>query len=105
MTCKYPISAIEKEKSFLFFSCPAYGHTHFPVDMLARIDASPDFLRQVCFLDEATFHVNGAVNRYNCRICGNQNQHVTCELERGSPKLNVWAGFIHDKLSGPFFFS
>jgi hypothetical protein len=27
--------------------------------MLEITDASPDFLRQVCFSDEATFHVSG----------------------------------------------
>jgi hypothetical protein len=36
------------------------ARTNFAVDMLRveRIDESPNFLRQVCFLDEATFHVN-----------------------------------------------
>jgi hypothetical protein len=38
--------------------------TNFDVDMLERIDASPNFVRQVCFSDEATFQVNGVVNRY-----------------------------------------
>jgi hypothetical protein len=42
--------------------------TNFTVDILERTDPSPDFLYQVCYLDEATFHVNGVVNRYNCRI-------------------------------------
>jgi hypothetical protein len=78
--------------------------TNFSVDMLERIDSSHDFLRQVCFSGEVTFHVNGVVNRYNCRIWGSQNPHVTCELERGSPKVNVWARLMHDKLIGPFFF-
>jgi hypothetical protein len=74
------------------------AHINFTVDILERTDASPDILRQVCFLDEVTFHVNGAANRYNCRFWGSQNPYVTCELERGSPRVNVWAGLIHDKL-------
>jgi hypothetical protein len=73
--------------------------------MLERINASPDFPCQVCFSDEAMFQVNGVVNRHNCRILGSQNQHVTCELERGSPKVNMWAGLMHDMLTGVFFFS
>jgi hypothetical protein len=56
-----------------------------------------------CYSDEATFHVKGVVNRYNCRIWASQNQHVTCELQRGRPKVNMWAGLIH-KLIEPFFF-
>ncbi|PNF20655.1 hypothetical protein B7P43_G03020, partial [Cryptotermes secundus] len=80
------------------------ARTNFVVDKLERIDASPDFLRQVCFSDEATFHVNGAVNRYNCRIWGSQNPHVTCELETGSPKVNEWSSLMHDKFIGLLFF-
>jgi hypothetical protein len=57
------------------------AHINYAVDMLERIDASPAFLRQVCFSDEATFHVNGVVNSYNCRIWGSQTPCVTCELE------------------------
>ncbi|PNF43421.1 hypothetical protein B7P43_G13453, partial [Cryptotermes secundus] len=57
------------------------ARTNFAVDMLERVDPSPDFLCQVCFSDEVTFQVNRAVNRCNCRICGSQNPHVTCELE------------------------
>jgi hypothetical protein len=34
------------------------ARTNFTVDMLGRIDTSPDFLRQVCFLDGAMFHVS-----------------------------------------------
>jgi hypothetical protein len=63
--------------------------TNLPVDMIEKIDGSPDFLHQACFFNEATFHVRGVVYRYNCGIWGSQNPHVTCEFERGSPKVNV----------------
>jgi hypothetical protein len=75
------------------------------VDTLERIDPSPDFHRQVCFSEEATFHVRGVVNRYNCRIWGSQYPHVACELVKGGPDVNVWAGLMHDKLTGLSFFS
>ncbi|PNF44001.1 hypothetical protein B7P43_G17047 [Cryptotermes secundus] len=73
------------------------ARTNFAVDMPERIDACPDFLRQVCFSNESTSHISGIRNRYKI--------HVTCEVERGSPKVNVWAGLMQDKLTGPFFFS
>jgi hypothetical protein len=73
------------------------------VDIPGRIDTSPDFLLQVGFSDEVMFHVSGVVNKYNCRTWGSQNPCVTCELERGGPKVKVWAGLMHDKLIGPFF--
>lgn len=80
------------------------ARSDFASEMLQRVDASPDYLQQVCFSDEATFHVSGVVNRHNCRIWGDENPHVTCELERGTPKVNVWAGLMHNMVIGPFFF-
>jgi hypothetical protein len=80
------------------------ARTNSAVDMLERTDTSPDFLCQVCFSDEATFHANGVVNRYNYRIWGSRSPHVTCDLERGSPKVNVLAGLMHDEVIGTFLF-
>jgi hypothetical protein len=80
------------------------AHTNFTVDLLENIDMSPSFLCQVCLLDEVIFHVSGFVNRYNCRIWVSQNPHDTCQLERGRPKVSVWAHLTHDKLIGPFLF-
>ena len=70
----------------------------FAVTMLDRLDSDPGFLKRVCFSDESTFHVSGLTNRHNSRIWGLQNPHETYELERDSPKLNVWCGIMHDKI-------
>jgi len=43
----------------------------FATFMLNAIDEEETFLRRICFSDEATFYVNGCVNRHNCRIWGN----------------------------------
>jgi hypothetical protein len=51
------------------------------------------------------FHGDGVVNRHNYRIWVGQNSHVTCELERGSPRVNTWASIMHNKFIGLFFFS
>jgi hypothetical protein len=37
--------------------------TNFTVDMLERTDASPNFLHQMCFLEEVTFCVYGLVKQ------------------------------------------
>jgi hypothetical protein len=57
------------------------ARTNFAMDMLQIIDVSPSFLHQVCFSDKAM-------------------SHVTCELERGNTKVNMWAGLMHNKLIG-----
>lgn len=55
----------------------------------------------MCFSDEVPFQVGGVVNRHNCRIWENENPHVTCVLETGSAKVNVWCGLIRDRVTGP----
>lgn len=77
----------------------------FAEDILDRIADDPTFLQHVLFSDEATFHVSGMVNKHNVRIWGSENPHETRELERSSPKLNVWCGLMHNQVIGPFFFA
>ena len=52
----------------------------FAVNMLQRISEDEAFLKQVCFSDEATFHVSGKLNKHNVRIWGSENPHATREL-------------------------
>lgn len=76
----------------------------FGIDMLNRIDDDEHFLSHVLFSDEATFNLSGKVNRHNVRIWGSQNPHVIQEHVRGSPKIHVWCGLLHNDIIGPFFF-
>ncbi|KAJ4430952.1 hypothetical protein ANN_19545 [Periplaneta americana] len=76
----------------------------FASDMLLKIDIENGYLQKVVFSDESTFHVCGIVNRHNCRIWGSENPHVVRELERDSPKINVWCGLTHEIVIGPLFF-
>ena len=72
--------------------------------MLNKIDDDERFSQHVLFTDEATFHVNGCVNRDNCRIRGSQQSNEIVEYDRCSPKVNVWCGLMHDQVIGSFFF-
>ena len=71
----------------------------FAVNMLQQISEDKAFLKRVCFSDEATFHVSGKLNKHNVRI-----SHATRELQRDSPKVNVWCGIMCNRIIGPFFF-
>lgn len=63
----------------------------------------PDFLKKVCFSDESTFHLNGYVNRHNCRYWCEENPHEHREAHTQKPqKLNVWAGILGNEVIGPF---
>ena len=75
----------------------------FAVTMLRRMEQYSNFLEQIIFSDESTFHVSGKVNKHNVRIWGSENPHVTGEYVRDSPKVNVWCGVPHERVIGPFF--
>ncbi|EZA46950.1 hypothetical protein X777_00567 [Ooceraea biroi] len=43
--------------------------------MMTRIDQLPNFLFNIAFSDEASFEINGNVNRHNCRFWTDENPH------------------------------
>lgn len=73
--------------------------------ILNQIEENESFLNDVMFSDEATFHVNGCVNRHNVRIWGFQRPHEIIEKIRDTPKVNVWCGLTKNQVIGPFFFA
>jgi hypothetical protein len=54
--------------------------------MLERIDQIPNYLSNVMFSDEATFHICGKVNRHDIRIWESENPHSVREHVRDSKK-------------------
>ena len=70
--------------------------------MCERHQGDDQWLKRWMFTDEATFHVSG---RVNCLIWETENPHVSYELERASPKENVWCGVTSEKVYGPLVFA
>ena len=64
------------------------------------MENEPGLLSKIIFSDEALFHVNRKVNRHNVRIC----MSTACQVERNSPKINVFCVVTHRTVYGPFFF-
>lgn len=63
-----------------------------------------NLLYNICFSDECTFMLNGAVNTHNCRYWSDTNPHWVREAHTQRPqKLNVWAGIFGDHIVGPLF--
>lgn len=54
--------------------------------------------------DEAHFHLNGDVNRQNCRYWSTENPHQLHERPLHSPKVTVWCAVSSSRLIGPYFF-
>jgi hypothetical protein len=58
----------------------------------------------IFFSDESTFHISGRVHKQNCRIWGYEKPNEVHEVERDSPKVNVWCAMSSNCIIGPYFF-
>ncbi|CAI9738053.1 Hypothetical predicted protein [Octopus vulgaris] len=60
--------------------------------------------KKIVWRDEATFKLNGSINRHNCTYWGSENPHVMVEQHVNLPGVTVWCGLSSRGLTGPFFF-
>ncbi|XP_069359553.1 histone-lysine N-methyltransferase SETMAR-like [Maniola hyperantus] len=58
----------------------------------------------ILFSDEAHFHLNGHVNKQNCRYWSSENPKAKHERPLHSPKVTVWAAISAKGIIGPYFF-
>lgn len=73
--------------------------------IMERCNRDRSFIKKVLFSDEATFMLNGHVNRQTYRYWASENPHWMEEYSTQYPeKLNVWAGIINNQIIGPYFF-
>jgi len=72
--------------------------------MMQKIDDQPEFHNKIVFSDEATFMLDGLVNRHNSRYWSDSNPHWMRESKSQYPqKLNVWTGIVGEHIIRPFF--
>lgn len=72
--------------------------------MMDNLDNNRIRLNNIVFSDEATFMLNGSVNRHNCRYWCDSNPHWMREQHTQHPeKVNVWLGIVGGQFVGPFF--
>ena len=70
--------------------------------ILLRHDES--LLDRIWWSDEATFKLNGHINKHNCVYWATDNPHMTIEQEVNLPGVTVWAAISSRGIIGPFFF-
>lgn len=63
-----------------------------------------DFSKRIIFSDEAHFHLDGYVNRQNCRIWGHENPREIHEKAMHPQRVTVWCGLWAGGVIGPYFF-
>lgn len=72
--------------------------------MMDNINRDLNLPTKIVFTDEATFTLNGTVNRHNYSYWSDENPHWMIEKHTQRPqKLNVWAGIFGSQVVGPFF--
>ncbi|XP_076322031.1 uncharacterized protein LOC143231372 [Tachypleus tridentatus] len=74
------------------------------VRQLSRETGDDEFPLKIVWSDEATFKLNGSINRHNCTYWATENSHVTEEHHLNLPGVIVWCGLSARGLIGPFFF-
>jgi transposase len=71
------------------------------LNMVADDYSLPD---RIVWADEATFKLNGHVNRHNCVYYAVENPHIVITQEMNAPGVTAWMGIWSGGLIGPFFF-
>lgn len=56
----------------------------------------PRWHHKIIFSDEATFHLNGIINRHNCNYYSQNNEHRTMIKPLKSSSITVWAMIPYD---------
>lgn len=86
-------------------------HALSDYDRIVRVEACHHLIplfspqRKVVFSDEATFRIDGCVNRWNCRIWDHQRpDDFFVEQRQGASSITVWGAMTTEYLFGPYFF-
>lgn len=72
--------------------------------VLEHLEIEPNFFKNIIFSDEAHFHLDGTVNKQNCRYWNETNPQIIQEKLLHSAKVTVWCGLWHGGIIGPYFF-
>jgi len=81
-----------------------YRRSEFCEVLMEKCNVDPNFVYNIIFSDEATFMLNGTVNRHNCRYWSQINPRWMEEVKTQKPqKVNVWTGIVGHNFIGPFF--
>ncbi|CAF4941144.1 unnamed protein product [Rotaria sp. Silwood1] len=71
--------------------------------ILNSTQEDPTLLDRILWTDEATFQINGCVNRHNCVYWSDTNPHFIIEQKLNVPQAIVWGGIWSNDVVGPLF--
>lgn len=76
----------------------------FSEQYLQRVYANPQIVNQTLWSDEASFKLNGCINRHNCIYWSAENPGKIIDKEVNLPGITVWCGMSSEGIIGPYFF-
>lgn len=71
---------------------------------LSKCQSSNNFSHSLFMSDEAHFHLDGTVNKQNCRMWSTENPHEWVETEQYPIHITVWCAISAKSIIGPYFF-
>lgn len=71
---------------------------------LSLLQNESDLIHRVIWSDEASFKLNGHINRHNSVYWATENPNITWEQTAQAEGFTVWAGIWSKGVIGPYFF-
>jgi hypothetical protein len=66
-----------------------------------KVHEDGEFVIKTVWSDEATFKLNGTVNRHNCVYWAPENPYIHVDKAASIPGLTVWCGLSYRAVLGP----
>ncbi|MFW5443335.1 MAG: hypothetical protein ACKE51_03370 [Methylococcaceae bacterium] len=71
--------------------------------LIAIFENDPASIDRIFWTDEATFKLNGHINRHNCVFWNTENLHHILEKDVNLPGVTVWCAISSNGIIGPYF--
>ena len=65
---------------------------------LSQFKDDPKLFNKIMWSDEASFKLNGKINRHNCVIYATEVPYFTYEKQLNQPGIIVWGALSSDRL-------
>ena len=69
---------------------------------ISKFKDDSELFNKIIWCDEASFKLNGRINRHNCVICATENPHLTYEKQLNQSGITVWGTLSSDGLLGSY---
>jgi hypothetical protein len=79
-------------------------HLNYAIRIQELARENKEFIHQLIMSDEAHFHLNGFVNKQNCRFWGTENPRIIHQRPLHLTRCTVWCRVTSQEVIGPYFF-